>query len=111
VDHDVKPGVEKDIGEGHAWPGIRERIMAADVRGRQRGRRARDHGRPVREPRRREFHDTGERGGYRNGEAMRTTDYNDLDETPEAVASVPATMAANGAHLAALLTERRYSPA
>ncbi|SMO98872.1 Multimeric flavodoxin WrbA [Geodermatophilus aquaeductus] len=31
VDHDVKPGVEADMGEGDAWPGIREKLMAADV--------------------------------------------------------------------------------
>jgi multimeric flavodoxin WrbA len=31
VDHDVKPGVEVDMGEGDAWPGIREKLMAADV--------------------------------------------------------------------------------
>ncbi|SOC47518.1 Multimeric flavodoxin WrbA [Blastococcus aggregatus] len=31
VDHDVKPGVEIDLGEGDAWPGIREQLMAADI--------------------------------------------------------------------------------
>src|SRR5690606_15542009 len=31
VDHDVKPGVMKDMGEGDEWPKIRERILAADV--------------------------------------------------------------------------------
>jgi multimeric flavodoxin WrbA len=31
VDHDVKPGVEVDMGEGDAWPAIRERLMAADI--------------------------------------------------------------------------------
>src|SRR3954463_5986294 len=31
VDHDVKPGVEVDMGDGDAWPGIRERMMAADI--------------------------------------------------------------------------------
>ena len=31
VDHDVKPGVEIDMGEGDAWPAIRERVMAADI--------------------------------------------------------------------------------
>jgi multimeric flavodoxin WrbA len=31
VDHDVKPGVEVDMGEGDAWPGIRARLMAADI--------------------------------------------------------------------------------
>lgn len=31
VDHDVRPGVEVDMGEGDAWPAIRERMMAADI--------------------------------------------------------------------------------
>jgi multimeric flavodoxin WrbA len=31
VDHDVKPGVEIDMGEGDDWPGIREQLMAADI--------------------------------------------------------------------------------
>jgi multimeric flavodoxin WrbA len=31
VDHDVKPGVEKDMGAGDAWPAIRERLLAADI--------------------------------------------------------------------------------
>ena len=31
VDHDVKPGVEVDMGEGDAWPDIRARLMDADV--------------------------------------------------------------------------------
>lgn len=31
VDHDVKPGVTSDEGDGDAWPGIREQILAADI--------------------------------------------------------------------------------
>lgn len=31
VDHDVKPGVDLDMGEGDAWPGIREQMIAADI--------------------------------------------------------------------------------
>jgi multimeric flavodoxin WrbA len=31
VDHDVKAGVTSDEGEGDAWPGIRRRILAADI--------------------------------------------------------------------------------
>jgi multimeric flavodoxin WrbA len=31
VDHDVKPGVQTDMGEGDEWPGIRERLLAADI--------------------------------------------------------------------------------
>ena len=47
-------------------------------------------------------------GVYWNGEAMHTTDYKDLSETPEKVASTTATLAANAAHLAKLLTAQRY---
>jgi multimeric flavodoxin WrbA len=50
-------------------------------------------------------------GVYWNGEAMTTTDYKDLDETPEAVASTLQTMAANAAHLARLLKDDTYPPA
>lgn len=31
VDHAVKPGVTSDEGEGDAWPGIRRRILDADI--------------------------------------------------------------------------------
>lgn len=31
VDHDIRPGVEDDMGGGDAWPAIRERIVAADI--------------------------------------------------------------------------------
>lgn len=31
ADHDVKPGVESDMGEGDAWPAIRTKILAADI--------------------------------------------------------------------------------
>lgn len=31
VDHDVRPGVETDMGDGDAWPSIRERVLAADI--------------------------------------------------------------------------------
>lgn len=31
VDHDVKPGVEADMGDGDAWPDIRRKIAAADI--------------------------------------------------------------------------------
>ncbi|GLB69035.1 flavodoxin family protein [Arthrobacter mangrovi] len=31
VDHDVKPGVQTDMGEGDEWPAIRQRLLAADI--------------------------------------------------------------------------------
>lgn len=31
ADHDVKPGVEVDMGDGDAWPEIRRQMLAADI--------------------------------------------------------------------------------
>jgi multimeric flavodoxin WrbA len=31
VDQDVRPGVQLDMGDGDAWPGIREKLMKADI--------------------------------------------------------------------------------
>lgn len=31
ADHDVRPGVEVDMGDGDAWPGIRQQILDADI--------------------------------------------------------------------------------
>jgi multimeric flavodoxin WrbA len=31
VDHNVKPGVEVDMGDGDEWPAIREKVLAADI--------------------------------------------------------------------------------
>lgn len=47
---------------------------------------------------------------YWVGEAMQGTDYQDLDETPEATAGTTKTLAANLAHLARLLREMPYPP-
>jgi multimeric flavodoxin WrbA len=31
VDHDVKPGVEVDMGEGDEWPALRQKMLDADI--------------------------------------------------------------------------------
>ncbi len=31
LDHDVKPGVEADMGAGDEWPALRARVLAADI--------------------------------------------------------------------------------
>lgn len=31
VDHDVRPGIQTDMGEGDQWPAIRRRILEADI--------------------------------------------------------------------------------
>jgi hypothetical protein len=47
---------------------------------------------------------------YWNGAAMESTDYNDLDEVPEAVASATVAGARNAAHLARALRSASYPP-
>lgn len=157
VDLDVRPGVEKDMGDGDAWPAVRERILAADVLlvatptwvGHMSSVASRvlerldaelseldDEGRPltfgkvalvavvgnedgahkITADLFQGLNDVGftvpaQGGVYWNGEAMTTTDFKDLDETPEAVASTIATMTANAAHLATLLKNSTYPPA
>lgn len=154
VDHDVKPGVEADMGDGDAWPGIREKVLAADIlvvasptwMGHMSSVAQRvlerldaelsatdDAGRPFVEGKvaitavvgnedgahkitadiYQALADVGfsipsQGGTYWNGEAMHTVDYNDLDETPEKVASATATAARNAAHLAKLLSTQPY---
>ncbi|MCG8918631.1 NAD(P)H-dependent oxidoreductase [Actinokineospora sp. PR83] len=156
VDHDVKPGVLVDMGAGDAWPGIREKLLAADVlviatpvwvghpssvaqrvlerldgelsesddEGRllTYGKVAvvcvvgnEDGAHKVSADLFQALNDVGftiPAGGatYWNGEAMQGTDYKDLEQTPEAVASTTATLAANTAHLARLLKAAQYPP-
>jgi multimeric flavodoxin WrbA len=156
VDHDVKPGVLVDMGEGDAWPALRERVLAADIlvvatptwlgnmssvcqrvleRLDAELSETDDEGRPsmfgkvalaavvgnedgahaITASLFQGLNDIGftvpaQGGVYWNGEAMTTTDYKDLDETPEAVAPTLATMAANATHLVGLLRERQYPP-
>ncbi|MUG03909.1 flavodoxin family protein, partial [Bacillus tequilensis] len=31
VDHDIRPGVQTDMGDGDEWPSLRERVLAADI--------------------------------------------------------------------------------
>lgn len=154
VDHDVKPGVEIDMGEGDAWPAIRAQMMAADilvvatptwvghmssvaqrVLERLDGELSEtdDTGRPLLAGKVavtavvgnedgahkiiadlfQGLDDIGftipsQGGTYWNDQAMGGTDYRDLDETPEAVASTTATLAENAAHLARALKGRPY---
>ncbi|WP_369139276.1 flavodoxin family protein [Modestobacter versicolor] len=157
VDHDVKPGVEVDMGEGDAWPAIRAKILASDVLliatptwvGQMSSVANRvverldaeisetdDEGRPLTAGKVGIVAVVGNEDGahkicadlfqalddvgftvpsqgatYWNGEAMHGTDYQDLDETPEAVATTTATLARNTAHLARLLKAAPYPPA
>ena len=31
ADHDVQPGIARDMGDGDAWPALREKVMKADI--------------------------------------------------------------------------------
>ncbi|MCF6509903.1 NAD(P)H-dependent oxidoreductase [Blastococcus sp. MG754426] len=154
VDHDVRPGVEVDMGEGDQWPAIREQVMAADilvvstptwvghmssvaqrVLERLDGELSEtdDSGRPEVTGKVAVVSVVGNEDGahkivadlfqglddigftipaqgstYWNDQAMGGTDYKDLDETPEAVASTTATLAENAAHLARALKAQPY---
>lgn len=154
VDHDVRPGVETDMGDGDAWPAIREQILAADIlvlstptwMGHASSVAHRvlerldaelsemdEAGRPdlydkvavvgvvgnedgahhITAEVFQALNDVGytipaQGGTYWNGEAMHGVDYNDLDETPEAVAATTKSLAANAAHLARLLKASAY---
>ena len=154
VDHDVRPGVADDMGDGDEWPRILERIRAADVLvfatptwlGHMSSVAQRvlerldaqlsatdDEGRPAMFGKTavvavvgnedgahkvvadafQGLNDIGftipaQGGTYWNHEAMNPEDYKDLDETPSAVASTTATLAANAAHMARVLTREQY---
>lgn len=156
VDHDVKPGVEGDMGDGDEWPVIRDAIRKADILvvatptwvGHMSSVAQRvlerldaelsetdDQGRPamvgkvavtavvgnedgahkITADLFQGLNDIGftipaQGGTYWNGEAMQGTDYNDLDDTPEPVATTTATVARNAAHLAAQLRPAQYPP-
>ncbi|WP_040337472.1 flavodoxin family protein [Candidatus Blastococcus massiliensis] len=154
VDHDVKPGVEVDMGDRDEWPAIREQMMAADilivstptwvghmssvaqrVLERLDGELSEtdETGRPLVAGKVavaavvgnedgahkiiadlfQGLDDIGftipsQGGTYWNDQAMGGTDYLDLEETPEAVASTTATLAENAAHLARILKASPY---
>ena len=154
VDHEVKPGVEADMGDGDAWPDIRARVLAADILvlatptwvGHMSSVAQRvlerldaelsetdEEGRPILAGKVAVFVVVGNEDGahaitaalaqglgdvgftipaqggvYWNGEAMQKTDYIDLPETPEKVASSVQTLARHAAHLASVLKTDPY---
>ncbi len=157
VDHDVKPGVALNMGDGDEWPSIRKKIMDADIlvlatptwMGQQSSVAQR-----VLERLDAELSETDDQGrmltfgkvaiaavvGNEDGAhhisavffqalndvgftlaAQAVTywndvvggehrDYQDLPETPEAVASTNIAVAAHAAHLARLLRDNPYPP-
>ncbi|WP_408992433.1 flavodoxin family protein [Streptomyces sp. 1268] len=154
ADHDVRPGIEVDMGDGDAWPALREKVLAADIlliatpiwlghpssvcqrvleRLNAESSETDDQGRPHAYGKVAAVAVVGNEDGahkvsadvfqglndigfslapgavtYWVGAAMQGTDYQDLDETPEAVASTTKALAANAVHLARLLSDRPY---
>ncbi|PKI90575.1 flavodoxin [Actinomycetales bacterium SN12] len=157
VDHDIRPGVQTDMGDGDQWPSLRERVLAADIlvfatptwMGQHSSVAQRvlerldaelsetdEQGRPILFDKVALAVVAGNEDGahhiaaivfqslndvgytipaqgsiYWNGEAMGSTDYKDLPETPEKVAQTITTAAANAAHLARTLKTAGYPKA
>lgn len=157
ADHDVRPGIGVDLGDGDAWPALREKVLAADIlliatpiwlghpssvcqlvleRLNAESSETDDQGRPHTYGKVAAVAVVGNEDGahkvsadvfqglndvgfslapgavtYWVGEAMHGTDYQDLDETPEAVASTTKALAANAVHLARRLTGSPYPAA
>lgn len=157
VDHNVKPGVEIDMGDGDGWPAIRKQMLASDIlliatpiwmghpcsiaqrvleRLDAELSETDDQGRMLTYGKVGCVAVVGNEDGahhvsaemfqglsdvgftipaigvtYWVGEAMHTTDYKDLKQTPEKVAETTRSMAVNAAHLARLLKEQGYPPA
>ncbi|WP_345750966.1 flavodoxin family protein [Microbacterium rhizophilus] len=156
VDHDVRPGVLDDMGNGDEWPALRRKVLDAGIlvfgtptwMGHMSSVAQRvlerldnelsvtdDAGRPILAGKvavtvvvgnedgahgitadlYQALVDVGftipsQGGVYWNGEAMQTTDYKDLTQTPEKVASTTATLARHAVHLARLLQDAPYPP-
>ncbi|MET7360050.1 NAD(P)H-dependent oxidoreductase [Streptomyces sp. NPDC005562] len=154
ADHDVKPGIGVDMGDGDAWPALREKVLAADIlliatpiwlghpssicqrvleRLNADSSETDDQGRPLFYGKAAAVAVVGNEDGAHNvsadvfqglndvgfslapgavtywvGEAMQGTDYQDLDETPDSVASTTRTLAANTVHLARLLRDAPF---
>lgn len=154
ADHDIRPGVAVDLGDGDAWPSLREKVMGADIlliatpiwmghpssvcqrvleRLNADMSETDDAGRPLMYGKVATVAVVGNEDGahkvsadifqacndlgfslapwavtYWVGEAKHGTDYQDLDQTPEAVSSATHTLAVNAFHLAELLGRQPY---
>lgn len=154
ADHDIRPGIAVDLGDGDAWPSLREKVMGADIlliatpiwmghpssvcqrvleRLNADMSETDDDGRPLMYGKVAAVAVVGNEDGahkvsadvfqacndlgfslapwavtYWVGEAKQGTDYKDLDETPDAVASSTRALAVNAFHLAELLGRKPY---
>ena len=156
VDHDVRPGIARDMGDGDAWPALREKVMAsdivlvstpiwlghpsslcqrvlerlnADISETDDGGRQLTYGKVglaavvgnedgAHKVSADLFQGLNDLGftlapgavSYWVGEAQHGTDYQDLEQTPDAVAATTHTLAVNAAHLARVLADAPYPP-
>ncbi|CAH0123008.1 NAD(P)H-dependent oxidoreductase [Microbacterium sp. Bi121] len=154
VDHDILPGVQKEMGDGDEWPVLREKVLGADIlvfvtptwlgqhsSVAQRVLERLDAelsetdaaGRPILFDKVAVAGVVGNEDGahhitavlfqalndvgftvpaqgsvYWNGEAMHTTDYKDLEQTPEKVSASITTSLTNAVHLARALRVSSY---
>ncbi|KAA3506225.1 NADPH-dependent oxidoreductase [Agrobacterium vitis] len=154
ADHNIKPGVTSDEGEGDGWPAIRAKVLEADIllmgtpiwlgqpasvckRALERMdaflEETDDQGRMVSYGKVAAVAVVGNEDGahhvsaelfqalndvgftipanavaYWVGEAMGSTNFVDLKETPEAVQTMVSMLARNAAHLAGLLQQSQY---
>ncbi|MER5257046.1 NAD(P)H-dependent oxidoreductase [Streptomyces sp. NPDC002855] len=154
ADHDVHAGVAVDLGNGDAWPALREKVLGADIlllatpiwlghpssicqrvleRLNADMSETDDEGLPLMYGKVAAVAVVGNEDGahkvsadvfqacndlgfslapgavtYWVGEAKQGTDYQDLEKTPDAVASATHTLAVNAFHLAELLDRKPY---
>lgn len=154
ADHNIKPGVTSDEGEGDAWPNIREKVLGADIllvgtpiwlgqpgsvckRALERMdaflEETDDQGRMVSYGKVAAVAVVGNEDGahhvsaevfqalndvgftipanavaYWVGEAMGSTNFVDLEKTPETVQTMISVLACNTVHLAKLLKQSAY---
>jgi multimeric flavodoxin WrbA len=156
ADFDVRPGVDLDMGNGDQGPGLREKVLQADIlliatpiwlghpssicqrvleRLDAELSETDDEGRLLTYNKVAAVAVVGNEDGahhvsaevfqalndigfslapgavtYWVGEAQHGTDYQDLEETPEAVTETTHTLAVNAVHLAHQLTDQPYPP-
>jgi len=154
ADHNIKPGVTSDEGDGDAWPEIREKVLQTDIlvmgtpiwlgqpgsvckRALERMdaflEETDDQGRMVSYGKVAAVAVVGNEDGahhvsaelfqalndvgftipanavaYWVGEAMASTNFVDLDETPKAVETMISMLARNTVHLAGILKQSQY---
>lgn len=99
ADHDVKPGVKADEGDGDEWPTLRKQVLDANIL---------VLAMPIRmgQPSSIAKRVLGGSSACWVGEATGSVNYKDLKRTPKKLASTIKTLACNAARPAALLRDQ-----